>query len=101
MPTVEDVREKIFKVKDPEIGLGVIDLGLVYDVHLKEDGQVEITMTLTTPACPYGPELIDQVKQAAESVEGVRAANVLVVWDPPWDPEEMASEYAKDVLGIW
>jgi len=101
MPKAEDVREKIFKVQDPEIGLGVVDLGLVYDIDVKDDGKVIITMTLTTPACPYGPELVEQVRQAAASAKDVTSVNVEVVWDPPWNPSEMASEYAKDVLGLW
>lgn len=87
-------------VKDPEIGLGVVDLGLIYDVIL-DGAKLTILMTLTTPACPYGPKLIEDVRQAALRVKGIKEAEIDLVWDPPWDPVEMASDYAKDVLGIW
>lgn len=101
MVTPEQIKEKLVDVKDPEIGLGVVDLGLIYDIDIKNDGEVNILMTLTTPACPYGPELVDAVKLTVMQMEGVKKAEVEVVWEPPWDPEEMASDYAKDVLGIW
>lgn len=101
MSQVEEIRAKIATVKDPEIGLGVVDLGLVYDIEITNDGVAIITMTLTTPYCPYGPQLVAQVQKAAQEVEGISRAEVNVVWDPPWNPAEMASSYAKDVLGIW
>ena len=101
MITPEQIKEKLVNVKDPEIGLGVVDLGLIYDIDIKEDGMVRILMTLTTPVCPYGPELVDAVKLTVMQMEGVKRAEVEVVWEPPWNPEEMASDYAKDVLGIW
>lgn len=87
-------------VIDPEIGLSIVDLGLIYDVDAS-DSHVNVRMTLTTPACPYGPELIDAVREAVRRLEGVDTVDIDVVWDPPWNPEEMASDYAKDVLGIW
>lgn len=90
----------ISTVKDPEIGLGVVDLGLIYDVIL--DGpELTVLMTLTTPACPYGPELMEKVKQAGLRLKNIKEAKVELVWNPPWNPAEMASDYAKDVLGIW
>ena len=88
-------------VEDPEIGLGVVDLGLIYDVAIAEDNSVSIRMTLTTPYCPYGPQLVAEVQKAAQDIPGVSRADVEVVWDPPWDANTMTSEYAKDVLGIW
>jgi metal-sulfur cluster biosynthetic enzyme len=88
-------------VVDPEIGLSVVDLGLIYDIDISDDGRVNVNMTLTTPACPYGPVLVDGVKSALEEIDGVKDVTVEVVWDPPWDPAEMASDVAKDVLGIW
>ena len=93
--------EALAQVKDPEIGLGVVDLGLIYDIDIKANKDVDIRMTLTTPACPYGPELVDAVRISAQKIEEVNQVDVEVVFDPPWNPEEMASEYAKDVLGIW
>jgi metal-sulfur cluster biosynthetic enzyme len=58
-------------------------------------------MTLTTPACPYGPELMESVKQAALRIKNIKEVEIELVWDPRWDPAEMATDYAKDVLGIW
>jgi len=87
-------------VTDPEIGLSIVDLGLIYDVYADGD-RVNVRMTLTTAACPYGPELVDAVRQAVKRLEGVETVDIDVVWDPPWNPEEMASDYARDVLGIW
>jgi len=101
MVTPEQIREKLVNVSDPEIGLGVIDLGLIYNIDIKKNGKVRIKMTLTTPACPYGPELVDAVRLTVMQMEGVKKAEVEVVWEPPWNPEKMASDYAKDVLGIW
>lgn len=90
----------IAPVKDPEIGLGVVDLGLIYDVIL-DGAKLTVLMTLTTPACPYGPQLMDEVKKAALKLKNIKEVEIELVWDPPWDPVEMASDYAKDVLGIW
>jgi metal-sulfur cluster biosynthetic enzyme len=101
MVTAEQVREKIRSVEDLEIGLGVVDLGLIYDIDVTDGRIVTVVMTLTTPACPYGPVLVEQVKEKIKEMPGVEKADVMVVWDPPWNPEEMASDMAKDALGIW
>ena len=101
LPTVEQIYEALKSVQDPEIRIGVVDLGLVYDVVVEEDGKVAIKMTLTTPACPYGEMLLTMVHRAAEEVQGVTGVQVTLVWDPVWDPKEMASDAAKDMLGIW
>ena len=87
---------------DPDVGLSIVDLGLVYGVDVLEDGtQVNVRMTLTSPACPAAPMILAQTKQAAESVEGVEEAEVELVWSPPWDPATMATDEVKDILGIW
>jgi metal-sulfur cluster biosynthetic enzyme len=101
VPTKEQVIEALKPVLDPEIGLGLVDLGLVYDINVESDGKVQIKMTLTTPACPYGDILIGQAHRAVGELEGIKEVEIKLVWDPPWDPKEMASDYAKDVLGIW
>lgn len=101
MPTKEVIMAAITPIQDPEIGLGVVDLGLIYDTIIGDNGKITILMTLTTPACPYGPKLINMVKETVAGLKGVEAVDVQLVWDPPWDPAEMASDYAKDVLGIW
>lgn len=100
--TEEIVMEALKVVQDPEIRLGIVDLGLIYGVDLQNEGRnLEVRMTLTTPACPYGPELISEVQTVAASLPGVDSAEVVVVWDPPWDPKTMATDEIKDKLGIW
>jgi len=101
MPTKEVIFAAIAPVQDPEIGIGVVDLGLIYDAVIGDEGKITILMTLTTPACPYGPTLINTIKETVAGLKGVNSVDVQLVWDPPWDPAEMASDYAKDVLGIW
>lgn len=101
VPTKEQIMEALKPVQDPEIRIGVVDLGLVYDIDVTDEGEVTIKMTLTTPACPYGEILLAQVHRAAEELEGVTKVQVVLVWDPPWNPEEMCSDLAKDQLGIW
>jgi len=101
LPTKDEVFEALKPVQDPEIRIGIVDLGLVYDADISEKGKVTVKMTLTTPACPYGEMLIAMVHRAAEDLPEVTEAEVILVWDPPWDPVEMASDVAKDILGIW
>ena len=101
MLTRETILEKVAMVEDPEIGLGVVDLGLIYDIGIAKESEVKVVMTLTTPYCPYGPMLVGQVEQAVKEIPGVLKVDVQLIWEPPWNPSEMASDYAKDVLGIW
>jgi len=99
--TKELILEHIAPIEDPEIHIGLVDLGLIYDVDITEDNTVKVTMTLTSPMCPVGPELVAQIKGKIAELEQVKEAVVDVVWDPPWDPYEMASDEAKDELGLW
>lgn len=101
LPTKEQIVEVLKPIQDPEIRLGVVDLGLIYDVDVSDDGVVRVKMTLTTPACPYGEMLLAMVHREVEQLEGVTKVEVVLVWDPPWDPKEMCSDFAKDALGIW
>jgi metal-sulfur cluster biosynthetic enzyme len=106
MPLTEDhVRESLKKVIDPELFVNIVDLGLVYNVDIgtpKEDGRhdVQIEMTLTSPMCPAGPQLVAGSKQAASELEEVDQVDVKVVMEPPWGPDKM-SEDARDQLGIF
>lgn len=86
------------KVVDPELGINVVDLGLIYRVTEKE-GRAKVAMTATTPFCPYLPELLKEVKAAVESLKEIEKANVEVVWQPPWDLQKMSPE-AKAQLGV-
>ncbi|HLX25393.1 MAG TPA: iron-sulfur cluster assembly protein [Candidatus Cybelea sp.] len=103
MPTVEQVREALTDVKDPELNLGILELGLVYDVAVEGDGgeHVTVTMTLTSPMCPVGPMFKKSVEDHVRAVEGVKTANVEITFSPPWDPRTMASDDVKALLGIW
>ncbi|MEE8148936.1 MAG: iron-sulfur cluster assembly protein [candidate division Zixibacteria bacterium] len=101
LPTKEEVFEALKPVQDPEIRIGIVDLGLIYDADISDAGKVTIKMTLTTPACPYGEMLVAMVHRAAEDLDEVTEVEVVLVWEPNWDPVEMASDVAKDLLGIW
>jgi metal-sulfur cluster biosynthetic enzyme len=98
----ELVMEALKEVQDPELRLGIVELGLIYGADVANDGKsVTVRMTLTSPACPYGPMLITDVKNVVDNLPGVDKAEVKIVWDPPWDPKTMASDEIKDKLGIW
>jgi len=101
MVSKEAIRERIAEIEDPELMVGVVDLGLIYDIVPDDNGHVHVAMTLTSPGCPYGPELISGIQQSVEEMEGVTKVTVELVWNPPWDPIEMATERGKDLLGLW
>jgi FeS assembly SUF system protein len=96
-PTKEQILEALKQVYDPEIPVDIVNLGLVYDVAI-EDGIVRVKMTTTSPGCPVGDYLAQEVKRAVEALSGVDAVSVEFVWDPPWTPERMSAE-AKKKLG--
>lgn len=86
-------------VIDPELGIDVVNLGLVYHVDMDEDGIVTVDMTLTSMGCPMGPQIIDQVKTALGELPEVKDTQVNIVWNPPWS-KDMMSRYAKIALGV-
>jgi metal-sulfur cluster biosynthetic enzyme len=96
-PDREDVMEALENVIDPELGLDFVSLGLVYDVEI-ENQDVHITFTLTTPACPIGPQVTEQMKEFVSEVDGVEKVFPKMVFSPAWSPERM-SEDAKFALG--
>jgi len=96
---VERVLEAMKTVRDPEIPVNLVDLGLIYELIANKDGIVYIEMTLTTPSCPVADALPGQVRDAVSEVEGVNDVRVKLVWSPPWDKERM-SEEAKLELGL-
>lgn len=108
--TEDAIREELKQVVDPELFVNIVDLGLVYAVDFQpgeaesEGGEpktnVQIEMTLTSPACPAGPQLIEQSKQVLGRMEGVGDVEVKMVMDPPWTPDRMTDD-AKDQLGIF
>jgi len=97
----KEILEWISPIQDPEIHLGIVDLGLVYKCEMKENDKVHIEMTLTSPACPAGDFIMEQIKSRLLEHPSITDAQIEVVWDPKWDPKEMASDEIKDKLGLW
>ena len=100
-PTSDEVLEVLKTVFDPEIGINIVDLGLIYGVDRPDDRKVKVTYTLTTPACPIGPMINAQIEQAVSNLDTVDEVETEIVFSPPWDPREMASDEAKFELGIF
>ena len=98
--TEELVREKLVDVIDPELRMSIMELGLVYDVDIDE-GNVKVTYTLTTPACPLGPIISGQIENLVMDLPGVNEVTSELTFSPPWDPKTMASDDVKMQLGIW
>jgi metal-sulfur cluster biosynthetic enzyme len=93
------LRELLREVIDPEVGVNIVDLGLVYDVGLSDEGVAMIRMTLTTPGCPLGGYIEDAIHETLWGAPGVSDVDVRIVWEPPWDPGAMMSDWAKAQLG--
>ncbi|MFI8576620.1 MULTISPECIES: metal-sulfur cluster assembly factor [Rossellomorea] len=87
------------QVVDPELGIDIVNLGLVYDVDLDEEGKATVTMTLTSMGCPLAGTIVEQVKTALSDIPEVKETEVDIVWNPPWSKDNM-SRYAKIALGI-
>ena len=85
----ETIRKALRGVKDPELGLNIVDMGLVYDCAVTEEGDVKVKMTLTSPGCPSGPEILQDARLVLEDLEGVRNVDVELVWEPYWTPDRM------------
>ena len=97
MPTVEEVTDALTEVIDPELGLDFVELGLIYEVEV-EGGAVDVTFTLTSPGCPIGPQVTEQIDEFVSELDGVDEVSSSMVFTPPWTPEKM-SEDAKFALG--
>ncbi len=98
MVTEEQVREALKQIEDPEVGLNIIDLGLVYDIDV-DGSTVNVRMTLTSPACPVGPQILNGAKMVVQDLEGVEEASIQLVWEPFWSPERINPEY-RSILGL-
>jgi metal-sulfur cluster biosynthetic enzyme len=98
MPTTEEVLTVLKEVTDPEIGVNVVDLGLVYDVNI-HNGNVDVKMTLTAPGCPLHDTIARAAEMAIETLDGVQKAHVDIVWDPPWTPDRLTDE-GRRLLGF-
>ena len=98
MPPVEAVTDVLREVIDPELGLDFVELGLIYDVEV-EAGTVRVTYTLTSPGCPIGPQVAEQIEEFVSDLEGVEEVQPTMTFSPPWTPDRM-SEDAKFALGF-
>jgi metal-sulfur cluster biosynthetic enzyme len=98
MPTVDDVQEALTNVIDPELGLDFVELGLIYDIEV-EAGEVFVSFSLTSPGCPIGPQVSEQIEEFVSELDGVTAVNSKMTFSPAWTPDRM-SEEAKFALGF-
>jgi metal-sulfur cluster biosynthetic enzyme len=99
MVTKEDVMKALKKVIDPELGIDIVELGLVYGVKVSKDGLVEVDMTLTSPGCPLATEIMAAAEAKLMKIPGIKKATVEFSFDPPWTPERMSAD-ARMLLGI-
>ncbi len=97
MPSVDEVQDALTNVIDPELGLDFVELGLIYEVEV-DNGEVFVTFTLTSPGCPIGPQVSEQIEEFVSELDGVNRVYPKMVFTPPWTPERM-SEDAKFALG--
>lgn len=98
--TRDEVREALKSIYDPELGYNIVDLGLIYDAEIA-GGDITVIYTLTSPACPVGPYIQNQIETTLLGLPGVANVETELTFNPAWDPREMASEEVKAELGIW
>ena len=99
MVTKEEVLEVLKTVSDPEIGVDIVNLGLIYNLEITDDGVVNIRMTMTAPACPVTDWILVEAQKRVESLPGVKECNIELVWDPPWSLD-MISDEARKLLNL-
>jgi len=101
MPTLQELTNVLMAVEDPELHINIVDLGLIYKIDRDaENGRVGVDMTLTSPACPYGPQLLGATHAILGRLPGVKEVKINTVWSPKWDPRVHSSEVAQMLLGI-
>jgi len=98
MPTREQVVDALRVVEDPELGMDIVELGLLYDAEV-EGSAVKVTYSLTSIGCPVGPMIEQQIRETVADMDGVEAVDAELTWDPPWSPERMSDD-AKFILGF-
>lgn len=99
MPTADDVEAVLTNVIDPELGLDFVELGLIYTIEVSPEGAVHVTFSLTSPGCPIGPQVADQIDEFVSELDGVTGVSTELTFTPPWTPDRM-SEDAKFALGF-
>jgi metal-sulfur cluster biosynthetic enzyme len=101
IPTLQEITNVLMAVEDPELHINIVDLGLIYKVDRDAaEGRIGVDMTLTSPACPYGPQLLAQTHAVLSRLPNVKNVKVNTVWTPKWDPRVHASEVAQMLLGL-
>ena len=98
MPTREQIIDALRVVEDPELGMDIVELGLLYDVEV-EDAKVKVTYSLTSMGCPVGPMIEQEIRETVASMDGVDETEAELTWDPPWSPDKMSDD-AKFMLGF-
>jgi metal-sulfur cluster biosynthetic enzyme len=99
MPNIEDIYKELKQVYDPEIPVNIVDLGLIYDVKLEESGVCNVTMTLTSQACPEARTIPEVMKRRINGIAGVTGTQINIVWEPAWGPQRISPE-GRVLLGI-
>lgn len=99
MELKDKVLEELRAVIDPELGVNVVDLGLIYNIDVDDDNNIDVTMTLTTPGCPLHDSITTGVRFAAEAIPEIGDVNVQIVWEPAWSPERMSDQARKQLQG--
>jgi metal-sulfur cluster biosynthetic enzyme len=98
MPTKDEVVEALRAVEDPELGMDIVDLGLLYDVEI-DGSKIKVIHSLTSMGCPAGPMIQEDIVNVASAVEGVEEVEIELTWEPPWTPDRMSDD-AKFILGF-
>ncbi|MFN0118401.1 MAG: metal-sulfur cluster assembly factor [Elusimicrobiota bacterium] len=101
LPSEQEITNVLMAVEDPELHINIVDLGLVYKINRDESiGKISVDMTLTSPACPYGPQLLGQTHTIISRLPNVKEVKINTVWSPKWDPRTHSSEVAQMMLGL-
>jgi|TARA_B100000214_G_scaffold374351_1_gene356833 metal-sulfur cluster biosynthetic enzyme len=97
---VDSVKSSLKRVVDPEIGINIVDLGLVYEIDVNQENDVQVLMTLTAPNCPFGDMIMMETEFAVRSVKDVNLVKINLTFDPPWNPDQHVSDEAKYQMGL-
>ena len=97
---VDSVKSSLKRVVDPEIGINIVDLGLVYEIDVNQENDVQVLMTLTAPNCPFGDMIMMETEFAVRSVKDVNLVKINLTFDPPWSPDQHVSDEAKYQMGL-
>ncbi len=92
-----DIIEKLHEVNDPEIGMNIVDLGLIYNVLLAENNDVTVQLSLTYPGCPLGPTIEEDIRKKLSEIEGLGSVNVEIIWQPPWTQDMIEPDVLEEL----